>query len=178
MTFRATGMLVLVMSALASAARASEPGRHGVRLGLASGTGLVFPPSCRDCNRFYGRGLSVAIEVGWAVRSDFLVVLTDDVIMIPFADGFVATAGRIEVAVSRFISDRTWIRLGSGLGGRDSGSDVPAGQRYGVALSAGAGRELARSGAWSLDVQAQASCTVGRWILMPQAVALVGVSWN
>ena len=174
----AAGTLVLMLIAPclreASTVQAAEPPRHGLRLAMGFGTGLVLPPSCRDCDRFYGRGMSTAMEVGWALRSDLLIALASDVTMIPFADGTTAVARRVEATMSRFMSDRSWIRLGGGLGFREMHSDESSLNRlsFGLTVSAGAGRELARSGAWSLDVQAQASCTMRPWILMPLAAGL------
>lgn len=167
-----------------SAAAAEHRPRRNLRVAIAMGPALLVPPLiCSDCDSFWGRALSVVVEVGWTVRPDLVLSLEEQVTGIYFADGTDGTIGGFQLSARYFRNERVWILGAAGVGLRGVSKDqrpdfgVRIWEQAGPMVTVGAGYEPGRWKAWSFDVQARATAVFAGGVA-PGVLLMVGGAWN
>jgi hypothetical protein len=162
-----------------------EQPRRNVRIALALGQGVLAPPVCSDCASFWGRSLSLGLEVGVTLRPDLVISLEEQLNAIHFADDTDGLVGGFQLVALYFFRPRTWLLGGAGLGLRAMAPErmmtvFPRAKEWshaGVLVSVGAGHELGHRGALAFDVQARAMAVIAD-ALAPGICVLVGAAWN
>jgi hypothetical protein len=174
---------LLALPAVAAAQTADQP-RRNIRLGAAIGQGFISPPLCSRCDRFWGRGLSFAVEVGWTVRPDLVLALEEQGTVIYFADGTDGGLASIQLSALYFWRPRAFLRGGFGFGIVDVAEDqhpLPGAalwEHFGPGLMLGVGYDWHRSRALSVSLEARTTFVITRNSLAPGLALLMGLSWN
>jgi hypothetical protein len=158
------GLLVALTFLAASAAapaRAEEPVRSGLHLGLAVGGSLTPPQVCRDCVRYQGLGLGFSIDAGWALTPTLALDFAYPTSVMLFADRTNAFLSMIDGGLIRWRGP-WWGRAGLGAGistmtSADFGEKFDgtrAWRRFGPGLDLAVGHERG-DGRWKLGFQAR-----------------------
>jgi len=158
--------------------------RRNIRLAAAIGQGFIAPPVCSHCDRFWGRGMSVAVEVGWTLRPDFMLSLEQQGTVIYFSDGTDGGLASLQLSALYFWRSRSFLRGAFGLGIVDVVEDqhpAPGAalwEYFGPGLTLGVGHDFHRAGALSVSVEARTTVVITRNALAPGLALLLGLSWN
>jgi hypothetical protein len=155
--------------------------RRGLRVAVDMGFSLYPSQICDGCIKFSGRGFGVGLEVGWTIRPEWVVVLSDRGGVIPFADGTDGGTLSLEAGLLHFWSARGWGRAGLGLGFWQMEPDPGGGEtwRYpGGSATVGLGYDVWRVRILSFYVESSATGIQTKHGFASAFLALAGLSWN
>jgi hypothetical protein len=153
--------LVVVVALAEAPARAQEPVRAGLRLGLSGGASLTPPQLCRDCVRYHGLGFGFSLDVGWALTPTLALDVAYPTSVMLFADRTNAFLSLIDAGLIRWRGP-WWGRAGLGAGISTMTSaefgekydGTRAWRRFGPGLDLAVGHERG-DGRWKLGFQAR-----------------------
>jgi len=154
--------------------------RRNFRIAFSLGQGLFTPPICSSCDRFWGHGLAVHLEIGWTIRPDLVLVLAERVAVLPFADDSAATMGGFSFDLLWFRTSRQYFRGGIGPGFRDIEEQYEMNSRGDLAGMAtfGLGQDIGRKGSFGAHAEALFSAFFDSRVVSGLGIVLIGVSWN